>query len=49
MSRYGQCRRLLGAIFVLSGVVIVFLCLPVEALLLVLGIVLTAAGLLLLG
>ena len=41
-------RRVLGAALALSGVLLVFLCLPVELLLLALGVVLTAAGLFLL-
>jgi len=41
-------RRLLGAALALAGVLLVFLCLPVELLLIALGTALTAAGLLLL-
>ena len=48
MRRCFQSRRLLGAALALAGVLLVFLCLPVELLLIVLGIVLTTAGLLLL-
>ena len=43
-----QGRRLLGAALALSGVLLVFVCMPVEVLLLALGVALTAAGLLLL-
>jgi len=48
MRWYQRGRRLLGAALALSGVLLVFLCLPVELLLIVLGIALTAAGLILL-
>ena len=48
MHRYFRGRWLLGAALALSGVLLVFLCLPVELLLIVLGTALTAAGLLLL-
>ena len=48
MSGYGWGRRLLGAALALSGVLLVFLCLPVELLLIALGTAMTAAGLLLL-
>ena len=41
-------RRLLGAALALAGVLLVFLCLPVELLILALGVALAAAGLLLL-
>ena len=41
-------RRFLGAVLALAGVLLVFLCLPVELLILALGVALAAAGLLLL-
>lgn len=43
-----QGRRLLGTLLALAGVLIVFLCLPVEFFLIALGVALTAVGLLLL-
>lgn len=48
MRGYGRSRRLLGAVLALAGMLLVFLCLPVELLLIALGTALTAAGLLLL-
>ena len=48
MRRCVNGRRLLGMALALVGVLLVFLCLPVELLLIALGITLTAAGLLLL-
>ena len=49
MSRCGLgLRRLLGIVFALGGMMIVFVCLPVEAFLIVLGVSMTAAGLVLL-
>ena len=41
-------RQLAGCLLVLSGVFLVFLCLPMEFFLIVLGVALAAAGLLLL-
>lgn len=48
MRRCIHGRRLLGAALALAGVLLVFLCLPLEFLLIALGAALTAAGLLLL-
>jgi len=48
MRRCFNGRRMLGTALVLAGVLMVFLCLPVELLLIALGTALTAAGLLLL-
>ena len=48
MHRYGQIRRLIGAALAITGMLLVFLCLPIELLLIALGTVLTSAGLLLL-
>ena len=48
MRRCIHGRRLLGAALALAGVLLVFLCLPVELLILALGVALAAAGLLLL-
>ena len=49
MRRCGlNIRRQLGAVFALGGVLIVFVCLPVEALLIVLGVSMTAVGVVLL-
>jgi len=48
MRKMMHGRRLLGAALALSGVLLVFLCLPLELLLIALGVALTAAGLLLL-
>ena len=44
----GRFRQMAGALLVLSGVLIVFLCLPMEFFLFALGVALAAAGLLLL-
>lgn len=44
----GRFRQMAGVLLVLSGVLIVFLCLPMEFFLIVLGVALAAAGLLLL-
>lgn len=41
-------RQLAGMLLVIAGVLIVFLCLPMQFFLIALGVVLTAAGLLLL-
>ena len=41
-------RRHLGAVLAFGGVMIVFVCLPVEAFLLVLGVSMTAVGVVLL-
>ena len=49
MRRYVHSgRRLLGAALALAGVLLVFVCLPIQALLIVLGLTLAAAGLLIL-
>ena len=42
-------RRFLGTVLALSGVMLIFLCLPMRILCLLLGISLAAAGLWLLG
>ena len=44
----GRFRQMAGVLLVLSGVVIVCLCLPMEFFLIALGVALAAAGLLLL-
>lgn len=44
----GRFRQMAGVLLVLSGVLIVFLCLPMEFFLITLGVALAAAGLLLL-
>ena len=44
----GRFRQMAGDLLVLSGVLIVFLCLPMEFFLIALGVALAAAGLLLL-
>ncbi len=46
----GWCggKRLAGALLALAGILLVFLCLPMQFFLIVLGIALAAAGLLLL-
>ena len=44
----GRFRQMAGVPLVLSGVLIVFLCLPMEFFLIALGVALAAAGLLLL-
>lgn len=44
----GRFRQMAGVLLVLSGVLIVFLCLPMECFLIALGVALAAAGLLLL-
>ena len=41
-------KRRLGAVLALGGVLIVFVCLPVEAFLIVLGVSMTAVGVVLL-
>ena len=41
-------KRRLGIVFSLGGVMIVFVCLPVEAFLIVLGVSMTAVGVVLL-
>ena len=42
-------RRLLGSALVLLGVLLVFICLPVQLFLIATGVALAAAGLVLLG
>ena len=42
-------RRFLGVLLSLSGVLVIFLCLPMRVLCLALGVMLAAAGLWLLG
>ncbi|MBQ4265081.1 MAG: hypothetical protein IJB85_06175 [Clostridia bacterium] len=50
MSRGGICgRRGFGVLLSLAGVMIIFLCLPMEFFLLTLGVILTAVGLWLLN
>ena len=44
----GRFRQMAGVLLVLSGVLILFLCLPMEFFLIALGVALAAAGLLLL-
>ena len=44
----GRFRQMAGVLLVLSGVLSVFLCLPMEFFLIALGVALAAAGLLLL-
>ena len=44
----GRFRQMVGVLLVLSGVLIVFLCLPMEFFRIALGVALAAAGLLLL-
>ena len=44
----GRFRQMAGVLLVLSGVLIVFLCRPMEFFLIALGVALAAAGLLLL-
>ena len=44
----GRFRQMAGVLLVLSGVLIVFLCLPMEFFLIALGVARAAAGLLLL-
>ena len=44
----GRFRQMAGVLLVLSGVLIVFLCLPMEFFLIALGVALAEAGLLLL-
>lgn len=44
----GRFRQMADVLLVLSGVLIVFLCLPMEFFLIALGVALAAAGLLLL-
>lgn len=44
----GRFRQMAGVLLVLSGVLIVFLCLPMEFFLIALSVALAAAGLLLL-
>ena len=44
----GRFRQMAGVLLVLSGVLIVVLCLPMEFFLIALGVALAAAGLLLL-
>ena len=48
--RVGMCggKRLAGAFLALAGILIVFLCLPMQFFLILLGVALAAAGLLLL-
>ena len=46
---WGRGRRLAGILLVLAGVLIVFLCLPMEFFLIALAIVLAVAGFVLLG
>lgn len=49
--RVGMCgggKRLAGALLALAGILIVFLCLPMQFFLILLGVALAAAGLLLL-
>lgn len=46
---WGRGRRLAGILLVLAGVLIVFLCLPMEFFLIALGIALAVAGFVLLG
>ena len=49
MSRCSlNLKRHLGIVFALGGVMIVFVCLPVEAFLIVLGVSMTAIGVVLL-
>ena len=48
MRMCGRFRQMAGVLLVLSGVLIVFLCLPREFFLIALGVALAAAGLLLL-
>ena len=49
MSRcFCSLRQCLGIVFALGGVLIVFVCLPVEAFLIVLGVSMTAVGVVLL-
>ncbi|MBR3796963.1 MAG: hypothetical protein IKK34_13190 [Clostridia bacterium] len=45
---YESGRKLVGTLLVLFGVLLVFLCLPVEFLLILLGVALAAVGLMLL-
>jgi len=50
VSRGGICgRRGFGVLLSLAGVMIIFLCLPMEFFLLTLGVILTAVGLWLLN
>ena len=42
-------RRILGAMLVLTGVLLVFVCMPLRVFVIALGVVLAAAGLCLLG
>ena len=42
-------RRILGAVLVLAGVLLVFVCMPLQVFVIALGIMLAAAGLCLLG
>ena len=42
-------RRILGAVLVLAGVLLVFVCMPLQVFVIALGIMLAAAGLYLLG
>ena len=49
MSRCGvSLRRRIGAVFAFGGVMIVFVCLPAQAFLIVLGVSMTAFGVVLL-
>ena len=49
MSRCSlSLKRRLGVVFALGGVMIVFVCLPVEAFLIVLGVSMTVVGVVLL-
>lgn len=49
VSAYGCSRRhLLGAMLVLIGVLLVFVCMPLQVFVIVLGVVLAGIGLLLL-
>ena len=45
---YGRGRQTAGILLVIAGVLIVFLCLPMEFFLIALGVAMAAAGLLLL-
>lgn len=43
--RRGRFKKRLGALLALAGILLVFLCLPMEFLLIALGIAMTIAGL----
>ena len=47
-ARYCAARQLIGILLVLTGVLLVFLCLPMQFFLIVFGVALAAAGFLLL-